>query len=259
MSKLSISSSRPLYPRSKAIIIGASSGIGASLAFRLAEEGYVLALVSRNENKLKKLCDSINDKTSGEAVYFVHDVTDDSDIFGLFVKICSQIGGLDLFIYNAGIQFPSDPEIFSSTNDLDVFQVNLLGAVRWLNLVGERFRKLNKGHIVSIGSIAGDRGRGSMSAYSASKSGLHTYMEGFRNRLVRHGVIITTIKPGQVKTDLLKNAHKEMWPVSSEFAANCIYNAIKKRRMVAYVPARWYLVGMVICLIPSIIFRRLNI
>ena len=98
-----------------------------------------------------------------------------------------------------------------------------------------------------------------MPAYTASKSGLHTYVEGFRNRLYRYGVIVTTVKPGQVSTSLLKNADKELWPISADLAAEYMWRAIKRRRMVVYVPSRWFLISWVIRIIPSILFRKLNI
>ena len=255
----SITFSRPLDRAPRAIIVGASSGIGASLALRLAREGYTLALLSRRELKLQKLCEKIQNDTMGQATYFVHDVRSSSDVPDLLVKVCAELGGLDLFVYNAGIQFPNDPTVYSAENDLDTFHVNLLGLVSWLNLVAIRFQKLKSGHIVVVGSVAGDRGRRGMPAYTASKSGLHTYVEGFRNRLYRHGVVVTTVKPGQVSTALLKNTDKELWPISVDLAAEYMWRAIKRRRMVVYVPSRWLLISWLIRLIPSILFRKLNI
>ena len=255
----SITFSRPLDRVPRAIIVGASSGIGAALALRLAREGYMLALLSRREQKLQRLCDDINNDTLGQATYFVHDVKFTSDVPELLLKVCAELGGLDLFIYNAGTQYPNNAAAYSHENDLTTFHVNLLGAAAWLNLVAERFQKLSAGHIVAVGSVAGDRGRSGMPAYTASKAGLHTYIEGFRNRLNRHGVVVTTIKPGQVRTSLLKNAGKELWPISAEMAAEYIWRAIKRRRMVVYVPSRWFLVGWIVRLIPSILFRKLNI
>ena len=255
----SIAFSRPLDRVPRAIIVGASSGIGAALALRLAREGYTLALLSRRELKLQKLCEQIHNDTMGQATYFVHDVRSSSDVPDLLLKICAELGGLDLFVYNAGIQYPNEPAAYSYDNDLHTFHVNLLGAAAWINLVAERFQKLRAGHIVAIGSVAGDRGRSGMPAYTASKAGLHTYVEGFRNRLNRHGVAVTTIKPGQVRTSLLQNAGKELWPISVEVAAEYIWRAIKHRRMVVYVPSRWFLIGWMVRLIPSILFRKLNI
>ena len=254
-----ITFARPLEPVKRAIIIGGSSGIGEALALRLAREGYVLALLARREDKLQKLCETINNDTLGQAAYFVHDVKLTAEVPELFLKVCAELGGLDLFVYNAGIQFPNDPTVYSTENDLDTFHVNLLGLASWLNLVAIRFQKLQSGHIVVVGSVAGDRGRRGMPAYTASKSGLHTYVEGFRNRLYRYGVIVTTVKPGQVSTSLLKNADKELWPISADLAAEYMWRAIKRRRMVVYVPSRWFLISWLIRLVPSVLFRKLNI
>ncbi len=250
---------RPLELRQNAIIVGASSGIGAALARRLASEGYALALLARREEHLQRLCAEISAGGVGQAVYFIHDVLATADVPGLFQRACAVLGGLDLIVYNAGMQYPNDATVFSSEKDLHIFRVNLLGAAVWLNLAAERFERVGGGHIVGIGSVAGDRGRRGMPAYTASKSGLHTYLEGWRNRLARHGVTVTTIKPGQVQTALLENADRERGPISAESAAELIWKAIRRHRATAYVPARWALVGWVVRHLPGFIFRRLNI
>lgn len=252
-------SPRPLEPRKNAIIIGASSGIGEALARRLAKEGYALALLARRENLLRRLCEEINADGSHQAIYFVHDVLVTVDVPNLFQKACAVLGGLDLFVYSAGVQYPNDANSFSGENDSHTFSVNLIGAATWLNMAAERFQIAGSGHIVGIGSVAGDRGRRGMPAYTASKAGLHTYLEGWRNRLSRYGVTVTTVKPGQVATALLKNADRERNPISAETAAELIWKAIKRRRTIAYVPARWAFVGWVIQHLPGFIFRRLNI
>jgi short-subunit dehydrogenase len=138
-------------------------------------------------------------------------------------------------------------------------QVNLLGAMAWLNETAVRFERAKSGHIVGISSIAGDRGRVTAPAYNTSKAALNTYLEALRNRLSRHGVMVTTIKPGFVDTVLLENAPKTFWVISPETAAQQIHRIIKKKKQIAYVPARWWLVGLIIRSIPSFIFRRLNI
>ena len=122
-----ITFSRPLERVTRAIIVGASSGIGEALALRLAREGYVLALLSRSEDKLQTLCEKINNDTLGQATYFVHDVKLTTEVPELFLKVCTELGGLDLFVYNAGIQFPNDPTVYSTENDLDTFHVEPMG------------------------------------------------------------------------------------------------------------------------------------
>jgi short-subunit dehydrogenase len=112
---------------------------------------------------------------------------------------------------------------------------------------------------VGIGSIAGDRGRRGMPAYTASKAGLHTYLEGMRNRLWREGVTVTTIKLGQVETDMLKNADRKRRPISADHAAELIWRAIEQRKQTVYVPSWWQWIGLAVQHLPSFIFRRLNI
>ena len=139
-----------------------------------------------------------------------------------------------------------------------MIRTNLLGAIAWLNQAAARFERARAGRIVGISSIAGDRGRVGSPVYNAGKAGLDTYLEALRNRLSRHGVTVTTIKPGFIDTDLLKNAPRTFWVVSADEAAAMTLAAIDRRRQLAYVPPRWRLVGLAVRLMPSFIFRRLS-
>jgi len=251
----------PLNPRSKAILIGASGGIGTALARRLAEEGFVLALLDREEDALKAFCDEIN-QAYGEtrAIYYEHDVTEYDHVPNLFREIVAGLGGLDLFAYVAGtIYFPAIDE-FNFKEDRKMVEVNLLGAMAWMSEVAPLFQSMKSGQIVGVSSVAGDRGRVSNPGNNTSKAGFTCYLEALRNRLTRHGVNVITIKPGMVKTNMLKlpNAPKPVLAVTPEQAADGIWNAIKKRKHVAYVSGIWRWVMLVIRHIPSVIFRRLN-
>lgn len=251
----------PLKPRRRALIVGASSGIGASLARKLAHEGYSVALLARREKHLKTLCEEIN-KTSGEtrARYYVHNVTDYAAIPDLLQRILADLGGLDLFIYNTGVQTPVRLDEFNFAADREMLEINTLGALAWLNPVASMFHSLKAGHIVGISSVAGDRGRVGAPAYNTSKAALTTYLESLRNRLTRRGVTVLTVKPGFVETDLLKaaGAKRTFSVISPDQAAEGIWNAIKGHKQTVYVPGMWALLMLVIRHIPSIIFRRLS-
>src|SRR5512134_2192541 len=97
----------PLNPRRRGIIIGASDGIGAALARRLAREGYTLALLARREEKLASLCEEIN-RTAAEqrARAYVHDVAEYEKVPSLLRRIVAEIGGLDLVVFVAGVNYP---------------------------------------------------------------------------------------------------------------------------------------------------------
>jgi short-subunit dehydrogenase len=249
----------PLQPRKRAILIGASSGIGAALARRLAREGYTLALVARREKLLSALCDEIN-SACGEtrAIWYAHDVTDYGSVPGLLQKALAELGGLDLVVYSSGIALPGGFKHYEFEKDLRTTEVNYLGALAWLNPVAAIFQSLGAGQIVAISSVGGDRGRVNNPAYQASKAALTSYLESLRNRLTRRGVHVLTVKPGYVSTAMTAGQKGLFWIVSADQAAADIWKAIRRRRQVIYVPARWALVMFVVRNIPSVIFRRLN-
>ena len=250
---------RPLEPQKRALIVGASSGIGAALVRHLAKQGYRVAALARREAKLQELCEQVNVAAANGRVHpYTHNVTDYDTIPGLFQTIVRDLGGLDLIIYVAGVQSSVTLNEYDFDKDQAMINVNVLGAIAWLNQAALRFERAGSGHIVGIGSIAGDRGRVGGPVYNSSKAALATYLEALRNRLTRHGVTVTTIKPGFVDTVLLENAAKTFWVISSQEAAERIYQALQKKKQTVYVPARWGLVGLVIRHIPSFVFRRLS-
>jgi short-subunit dehydrogenase len=248
----------PLDPHQTAIIIGASSGFGAALARELAGHGYDLSLFSRRMDRLQGLVEEI-ESIGQRAFVHQHDVRQIEAVPALLQQAVRELGGLDLFIYNAGTMFPQDPEKYAADQDQEVVRVNLVGAVAWLTPVAERFVRSGAGQIVGVGSIAGERGRRALPAYAASKAGLHTYLEGLRNRISRLGVSVTTLKPGQMQTDMLANAEKVRGPIGVDRAAKLAWHAIKAKKQVAYIPARWALVGLIIRHIPSFIMRRIDL
>jgi short-subunit dehydrogenase len=249
----------PLQPRKRAIIIGASSGIGAALAQKMAREGYLLALLARREEYLKTLCEDIN-RASGEirARYYVHDVADTKAVPALLRQIVSELGGLDVFVYNSGILLPVKVDEFDFEKDRQMLEANTLGAMAWLNPVAAMFQDAKSGTIVGVGSVAGDRGRVGAPAYNTSKAALHTYLEALRNRLTRHGVAVLTVKPGFVATAMLKASPRTFWVITPEQAAEDILKAMRARKQVIYTPARWGLLMFIIRHIPSFVFRRLS-
>jgi decaprenylphospho-beta-D-erythro-pentofuranosid-2-ulose 2-reductase len=260
MSSTSLPTDQPLDPQKRAIIVGASSGLGEALAQELASQNYYLALLARREDRLKDICSQINKGTERErARYYVHDVTNYDEIPGLFQRITRELGGVDLFIYSAGHQESMTFDEYNFQKDKAMVEVNLLGAMAWLNQASLRFERAKTGKICGISSIAGDRGRRLNPGYNTSKAGLTTYLEALRNRVARYGVTVTTVKPGFMDTDLLAHASKTMWVISPESAAKQIIKAIRKKKQIVYVPGRWRTVMLVIKYMPSFLFRRLSI
>src|SRR5690606_21533186 len=124
---------------------------------------------------------------------------------GLFQQITADLGGLDMIVYAAGAMPKVAFDEFNTEKDRQIVEVNVIGAMAWLNEAAARFERLRKGSIVGIGSVAGDRGRSGQPAYGASKAALATYLESLHSRLARHGVGVTTIKPGFIDTAMTKD------------------------------------------------------
>ncbi|MCO5297327.1 MAG: SDR family NAD(P)-dependent oxidoreductase [Fimbriimonadaceae bacterium] len=238
------------YERS--LVVGASSGIGREIACQLAAEGGLVAAVARRKERLDELSTSFPSIQT-----FVHDVEAADEVPALFQEITSSLGGLDLVVYAAGVMPSVGPDEFSFEKDREIFAVNVLGAMAWLDQAAVRFGHAGHGTIVGIGSVAGDRGRAGQPAYNASKAALATYLEALRNRLATQGVTVTTVKPGPVATEMtaglpLKN------PMLAEKAARKIL-ALSGSGGERYLSWKHRLIFAVIRAIPSPIFRRMKL
>jgi decaprenylphospho-beta-D-erythro-pentofuranosid-2-ulose 2-reductase len=243
----------------RAIIVGASSGIGEALVRALVADGCRVALVARREGLLSALAQVVNqDAGTILAHVYVNDVTDFSSVAPLFEKITRDIGGLDLIIYAAGIMPPVGPEEYDTAKDAETIAANFTGAVAWLNEAAKRFGKAKSGTIVGISSVAGDRGRRGNPVYGATKAAFNAYLESLRNRIEHRGAFVVTIKPGPVKTPMTEGLRMPGM-ISAEQAAAEILLAAQNKIRVAYVPGKWKPIMAVIRAIPAPIFKWLNI
>jgi short-subunit dehydrogenase len=249
------------YPWDKAIVVGASSGIGEQIARRLAAGGARVALLGRREDRLEAICAEINRATGSEMVFpITHDVRDREDLSALFQQITGRLMGLDLIVYVAGAMPRVGPQEYPTDIDRVTIDTNFTGAVAWLNEAASRFARAGEGTIVGISSVAGDRGRRGNPVYGATKAALATYLESLRNRLAARGVTVTAVKPGYVRTDLLEGlALPGIFPVTSpEEAARQILAGAAAGKGTVYVPSWWRFVMMAIRAVPSPIMQRLN-
>jgi short-subunit dehydrogenase len=203
--------------------------------------------------------DEINDAAGGErAIAVAHDVMAVEEAPELVQEIARRLGGLDLVIYAAGAMPAVAADEYDTGKDREMLEVNLLGAVAWLNPVAERMARLGRGTIVGIGSVAGDRGRAPNPVYCTSKAGFHAYLEALRNRVAKLGVKVVTIKPGFVDTAMTRGKEGLFWVISADRAAEIILKKATSGVVTAYVPARWRLVMTIVRSIPSFIFSKLG-
>lgn len=237
----------------KALIIGASSGLGYELARQLASQGNKVAVVSRNTQPLAEL----QSQFPNLVFPFAHDVRQTDAIPPLFAEICRALDGLHLVIYSAGVMPAVELDEFDTDKDTAMIEVNVTGAVAWLNEAAARFHGVGAGQIVGIGSVAGERGRAGQPVYNASKAFLHTYLEALRNRLARRGVGVITIKPGPVDTPM--TAHLSLKKMPVDVAARSILKLLRKRNGEFFLSPVHAVAFAIIRAIPSVIFRKLNV
>ena len=176
-------------------------------------------------------------------------------------SIDREFGAVDLLVYAAGIMPPVGESEYSPEKDRLVVEVNLIGAMGWLDHAALRMETARRGTIVGISSVAGDRGRRGFPAYAASKAGLTTFLESLRNRLSRHGVNVVTIRPGFVDTPMTAGLPlpRRLVISADEAAARILRVARRGRGSDAYVPGWWRMILFVIRNVPSHLFRRTSI
>lgn len=245
-----------------AIVVGASSGLGAEIARQLAAEGTAVALLARREDELRRVADGIA-QAGGRAIVRAHDVRRTDTVPALLEELVRELGGLDLLVYAAGIMnLPREGE-YDAVKDRTELEVNLLGAMAWTAPVAAMFEAKRGGTIVAVSSIAGERGRRTFPAYSTSKAGLTAWMEALRNRVARHGVNIVTAKPGYVDTSLLDQLErrpKGLLLTPAPRAAKTILDAARRGGSpTVFVPGFIWPLAMILRHMPSFVFRRLNI
>ena len=244
---------------SRAIIVGASSGIGAELARQLVAEGCDVALVGRRRAELDALAAELS-RQGRKAIVETHDVTNHDEAPLVFERLVEELGGLDLIVYAAGVIHVPEESVWDARAEILQLQVNAVGAIAWTTPAAAMFEAKRAGTILGISSIAGERGRRNMPGYTSSKAALTTWMEALRNRISRYGVNVVTVKPGFVDTDMTKHLTKKPMMIPVKTAARLILNAAKRGDSASvFVPFQWWLVAMMLRHMPSAIFRRLDI
>ena len=234
----------------KIIIVGATSGIGKEMALRYAQQGHAVAVTGRRENLLEEL-----KKDHPQIFTAPFDVTCNENRSHL-EKLISQMGGLDLIIYNAGFGDPSEQLV--PETEITTTKTNVNGFVDVVTFAFNYFVEQGHGQIALTSSIAALRGNSRTPAYSASKAYMSNYAEGLNMKAWRlqKKIFVTDIKPGFIKTKMAKG-HGQFWVASTQKAARQIMKAIEKKRRVAHITKRWWLIAQFLKILPYAVYKRI--
>jgi len=211
-------------------LTGASSGIGAALAHRFAADGAHVVLAARRADALARLADQII-SAGGRASAAPLDVRDRDAVAETIARVEAEVGPIDILVANAGVGAEMPVTEFCAERFEGIIRTNLMGPVYCIEAVLPSMLERRRGHIVGIGSLAGYRGIPAASGYSASKAGLAVTLESLRVELQNHGVKVSTICPGFIKSPMTDSNQFEMpFMLSLEDGVDRIHRAIRRGR-----------------------------
>ncbi|MDW8797887.1 SDR family oxidoreductase [Staphylococcus pseudoxylosus] len=188
-----------------AIVTGASSGIGASIAEILSQHGVKVVLTGRNEARLSDVAKQLQENSQSEIDTHIVDVTQKDEVAKLVKETENKFGHVDILVNSAGLMLSSaitDGDVEAWENMIDV---NVKGTLYGINAVLPMFLNQSTGHIINIASISGFEVTKQSTLYSASKAAVHTITQGLEKELAKTGVRVTSISPGMVDTPLSSN------------------------------------------------------
>lgn len=235
----------------KAIIIGASSGIGKALARELVQNKYRVGITGRREAHLLEL-----QKEQPEQIQVAAFDTTEPNAIEQLEALEKRLGGIDLFIISAGIGHLNLDYDYSLENETN--QLNVVAFTRLVNWSMRYFEKQGWGHLVNISSVASRRGGRQAPAYSASKAYQSIYLEGMAQKVAydKLPIYTTDVRPGFVKTAMAK-ADKMFWVSSKEKAARQIFRSIQRKKRIVYISRRWVIIAWILERIPWFIYKRM--
>jgi short-subunit dehydrogenase len=240
------------------LISGASSGIGRALALTYAGPGTRLALIGRNAERLRETADAAAAK-SADVVWAQLDVRDRLSMRD-WIAAQDAARPIDLAIANAGITTGlSGPGISEDPDAVRaLLATNLMGVLNTVEPMIAPMCVRGHGHLAFIGSIAGLRGMPYSPAYSASKAAVHAYAESLRGRLEMHGVLVSLVIAGFVKTPLNDSiAAMKPLEMSDARAAEIIQRGLARGKATIAFPRALYLAMRLARVLPPRLVDRL--
>jgi short-subunit dehydrogenase len=241
------------------LIVGATSPLARHMAHEFAKQGDVLFLAARDGDELERVASDVRIRF-GTTVYTGRlDAAAIETHEAFWQRVVQAMEGLDGVVWVAGSMEGLEEAFREPQAVRRLIDVNFTGAASLLTLAACYFEQRGTGFIAGVSSVAGDRGRGQNYPYGAAKGGLSLFLQGLRNRLSRKGVQVTTIKPGFIDTRMTWGRDKLPFLASPQRVAQESVQAILRGKDIAYVPAVWWMVMLVIRSIPERVFKRMDI
>ncbi|MEJ7735784.1 MAG: SDR family oxidoreductase [Chitinophagaceae bacterium] len=240
-----------------ALILGATSDIGIALSRKFAMEGFDIQLAARKIEDLPPLRSDLMIRYNVHCTIYRFDAVDIAQHNPFFLSL-SPVPDVTIFVIGYMHDENAAKKNWAETEK--ILYANYVGAVSILNLTAEHYATRQKGIIVGISSVAGERGRQSNYLYGSAKAGLSAYLSGLRNSLFPFQVHVLTVKPGFVYTRMTENLKlPALLTATPQEVAKAVFIGVKNKKNVIYVKSIWRLIMFVIKCIPEFLFKKLKL
>ena len=222
--------------RKIALVTGATSGIGEACARKFAEGGYDIILTGRNEEKLKAVEQQVR-QLGADVVALRFDIRDRKAAQAAVESLTGKWAVIDVLVNNAGLALGLDKEYEGDMDDWEaMIDTNIKGLLTMTRLIVPGMVERNRGHVINIGSVAGDAAYAGGNVYCATKSAVKALSDGLRIDVAHTAVRVTNVKPGLVETnfsvvrfhgdhDRADNVYKGIRPLTGDDIADVAFYA----------------------------------
>lgn len=227
-----------------AVVTGASSGIGAETARRLAQEGLRIVLVARRAERMESLAEELR-QAGGETLVIAADLSEERERVRVFEQVHAAYGAVDVLVNSAGLGWYGSGADMPWTLALQMMQINMAAAVHMTLLFLQDMRDRNSGHIINVGSVIGGLPSQGAALYGATKSFLDSFTTALYRELRGTNVHISVVRPGAVDTEFYDVAAAqsdnvripaERLAIRPTAVAERIWGLLRRPRRVIYVP-----------------------
>lgn len=194
-----------LLKNKRAIITGASRGLGRKTALLMAKEGARVGLFGRNDEKLKSLKNEI-EKMGSKSHVLRGDVTKMEEVRNAVEQFVKLEGGIDILVNNAGVGYPKPFLELNESEWNEIIDINLKGVFLFTQEVGRYMMKEKRGRIINIASIDGIIGEANLVHYCASKGGIIGFTKALAVEWAKYNILVNAIAPGYFESDMSRSA-----------------------------------------------------
>ena len=241
----------------KCLIIGATKGIGRSVARILAERGDALFLLGRSMEDLERTVADLAARGAVEPIGTAHcDLLDPGTIGPAIESADAALGGFDTVVVTAGLFATQDAiEQDASLRDR-ILQANFVGTIQFCEAAKVRLLSRGGGRLCVLSSVAGERGRKPVVIYGATKAGLTGYLDGLDARHYADGLRVVLVKPGFVRTTMTAALPEPPFAGDVDQVAAEIVRAIDREKAEIYTPWIWRWVMLAVRALPRGFMRK---